>query len=316
MRIKDPVLFTQLNKELIKFSNKKSLLVGINSETSRNVFIMQLIDSIRRVKYVFTICERNVSKNSADPCSIYFNPLKAAILFKRNEMIDEAFWLIFLFVHFGKHKASGWRLVRDIYGALGSTNHWSWQNITSDPYAFKNWLKSNYDSMRSDGITRNFGNHRKYESLNPDYPRGTAAVFASYINWVNPPNTHISLIQDSIEKVGNNPRSIFNHLYKSMNSIMSFGRLAKFDYLTMIAKMSLAQIEPGSIFLQGATGPAKGAKLLFYGNSEIDVSCSVLEDRIAALESQLSIGQLGMQVLEDAICNWQKAPQHYRYFAG
>ena len=45
MIIKDPVLFNQLNKELIKFSNEEHVLVGIKSETNRNVFIMQLIDS-------------------------------------------------------------------------------------------------------------------------------------------------------------------------------------------------------------------------------------------------------------------------------
>jgi len=52
-----------------------------------------------------------------------------------------------------------------------------------------------------------------------------------------------------------------------MNDVERFGRTAKFDYLTMVGKLGLAAIEPGSTYMQGATGPLKGARLLFGGRA-------------------------------------------------
>ena len=48
-----------------------------------------------------------------------------------------------------------------------------------------------------------------------------------------------------------------------MDALRRFGRTARFDYLTMLAKLGLANIAPGSPYLIGATGPLKGARLLF-----------------------------------------------------
>ena len=56
---------------------------------------------------------------------------------------------------------------------------------------------------------------------------------------------------------------VFDYLYRSMDAVASFGRMAKFDYLTMVAKLGLAPIEPGSTYMPGATGPLSGARLLF-----------------------------------------------------
>jgi hypothetical protein len=43
--------------------------------------------------------------------------------------------------------------------------------------------------IRAPGVPGGFGNHRKYESLDADSPRGTGAVVESYVGWVNPPTT-------------------------------------------------------------------------------------------------------------------------------
>ena len=50
-------------------------------------------------------------------------------------MIDEAFWLIFLYIHFSKNLYSGWRLLKDIYGSLGKIKiHWYLEkNNNNDP---------------------------------------------------------------------------------------------------------------------------------------------------------------------------------------
>src|SRR5439155_3411674 len=90
-----------------------------------------------------------------------------------------------------------------------------------------------------DGIPRQFGNHRKYESLDASSLRGPAAAFESYVQWVGPPRTHEMLIEEVRRQTRADPRKTFDNLYHSM-TVASFGRTAKFDYLTMTGKLDLA----------------------------------------------------------------------------
>ena len=71
---------------------------------------------------------------------------------------------------------------------------------------------------------------------------------------------------------------------------MSFGRMAKFDYLTMIGKLELAHIEPGSTYLEGATGPLAGARLLFGGSTTARLSREDLHSRSVELGDALGVG--------------------------
>lgn len=98
-----------------------------------------------------------------------------------------------------------------------------------------------------------------------------------------------------------------------MNNVISFGRTAKFDYLTMIGKLGFAPIEPGSTYMQGSTGPFKGAVLLFSGHTTAALSRADLDAWLIQLEAHLHVG---MQVMEDALCNWQKSPGVFRPFRG
>lgn len=164
-----------------------------------------------------------------------------------------------------------------------------------------------------DGVSRRFSNHRKYESLKASSAAGTAAVFDSYVQWVRPPRTHQDLIRDAHKLVGQNPKEVFNHLYVQMNAVRRFGRLAKFDYLTMLGKLGIAPIDPGSAYLGEATGPLRGARLLFTGNVHSALSGKILDQSLLTLDDHL---QVGMQTLEDAICNWQKSPGKFISFRG
>ena len=316
MRPKDRDLYNKLNSQLFEFEKNKFSLPGIKNKYTRDTFIKQIIDSIRRVQYVFTICRRDINPDRADPTSEYFDPLKAAILFKRNDMPDEAFWLAFLSIHFGKNIKTGWHLVRDIYGGLGNTDHWTWDRTSSNPKLFKQWLADNYITLTTDGIPRYFGNHRKYETLNPESNSNTGAVIESYVNWIKPAESHTQFIQEYINNFGNDARVLFDELYKSMNIVKRFGRTAKFDYLTMVAKLGLVNIEPGLTYMRNSTGPIRGARLLFGGNINSNISYNSLEENLVQLESKLSLGNIGMQVLEDALCNWQKNPSRYILFHG
>ncbi len=78
----------------------------------------------------------------------------------------------------------------------------------------------------------------------------------------------------------------------------------------MLEKLGLADITPGRAYLVGSTGPLKGARLLF-GTSA--APARLLEAMLIELDKYLG---LGAQVLEDSLCNWQKAPDYFRAFRG
>jgi len=307
----DESLALRLDAGLRRFARQRHPLLGIQAPPNRRAFLEQVVESIRRITYISVIGTRNVSDIRADPSSDLFDPLKAAVLRKRQGQIDEAFWLVFLSVHFGKNRHTGWRLARDIYGRLGGAVTWNWARTSADPKGLRRWLTAHQGTFSTDGVPRHFGNHRKYESLG-----STGAVVESYVRWVRPGRTHEMLVQEALRQAGRDPRRTFDYLYRSMSAVARFGRTARFDYLTMVGKLRLAPIEPGSTYMQGATGPLNGARLLFGGTITAALSPSDLDAWLVRLEAELDLGIHGMQVLEDSLCNWQKRPDSFQPFRG
>lgn len=313
MKLQDRERAQRLEEGLLYFHREKQPLPGIQDTATRLTLIRQLIDSIHRVTYPSVIRTLELSDRRADPNDELFDPLKAAILHQRQGHTDEAFWLVFLFVHFGKHSRTGWRYAGQVYGRLGSGGRWDWASTSADPSSFREWLGAHQNELRRDRVRGGFGSHRKYESLDAYSPRGTGEVVESYVNWVKPPRNHQQLIAEALERTNGNPRAAFDSLYKSMNSVARFGRLARFDYLTMVGKLDLAPIEPGSTYMQQSTGPAQGARLLFDGHKNGPSREARLDQLLVELDAELRVG---MQVLEDALCNWQKNPAEYQRFRG
>jgi len=291
----------QLAAALKEFSDTKRRLPGITADPARETLAKQMVASIRRLDYTNIIRTRNIHPDRANPESPLFDPERAALIHAQAGRFDEAVWLVFLATHFGKHVLYGWRRVRDVYSGLGS-GVWSWQRVSQDPAAFRSWLRANRHQ-----IGGGFGNHRKYESLNADSPNGTAAVIEGYVNWIGPDRSHATRFAGLVRVGGNDPHSIFDHFYRDMN-VVRFGRLGKFDFLALLGRLHLAPISPGSAYLAGATGPLAGARLLFGGNAEEN-----LEDWLRELDTELKVG---MQVLEDSLCNWQKSPTRFVHFRG
>jgi len=319
VRPEDRALADELRAGLRSFGAHHPL-PGIATENACDSFIEQLIESIRRIRYTEVIRGRNSKGDlAADPTNIAFDPLKAAVIHKRQGNLDEAFWLIFLSVHFGKHKTDGWLLTRSVYGGLGAANPWTWQAVTADPKGFRKWYVASERALKgADGIKRRFGNHRKYESLSSASPAGTLTVIESYVQWIAPPRSHSVLISTAQNECSGDSRQTFGLLYKSMGkTVQRFGRTARFDYLSMLGKLGVAAIEPDSAYLVGATGPLTGAKLLFTGRKNSNVGARDLDRLLIKLDSELEFGcGFGLQVLEDAICNWQKSPNAFRSFRG
>lgn len=298
-----------LVNRLDDYQSCKHILPGINKCTRRDVLVAQIIDSTRRIRYVSEIRKRPISPRRGDPNDELFDPLKAALLFQEREEIDEAFWMVFLFVHFGKHHMYGWRYARRVYGRLGSTDRWDWRTVSSDPQAFSSWLHSRIHDVKGRSKPGGFGNHRKYQSLSACSSSGTGKAFETYVQWVDPTRGHLGLIDEALRQADSDPRKAFDILYRSMQSVASFGRLARFDYLTMLGKLGLSPIEPRHPYLHGSSGPLAGARLLFGTNKET----TSLDQLAGDLATHLNIE---MQAMEDALCNWQKSPENFIRFRG
>lgn len=295
----------ELEAQLVEFHKEQMPLVGVAPVENRLAFVAQLIDSIQRVEYVHTIAQRNLSPARADAASRMFDPIRAAVL-KKGADIEEACWLVFLATHCGRHLRTEWLLARELYGAY-EQNDWSWDRVSADTDAYGEWLAENHGILRG-----KFGNHRKYESLKPG-PSGTGTVVSSYAEWIQEYGSHAQMFSQAFAAADGNRRRAFGLLYDQMRAVRRFGRTGRFDYLTMLAKVGLAGIEADSTYLHEATGPLKGARLLFDGQIDSKTGPRVLEAKVAALDRHLNVG---MQVLEDSICNWQKSPNAYQPFRG
>ena len=314
MRPADRARAARLSEGFIVHDAQVRPLPGIWPLGQLACLVEQLVESRRRIEFIHHIRDGQHDPRRMDPATPLFDPLRASVLLHRQGETDEAYWLVFLAVHFGKHARDGWRLARDVYGRLGGPGLWDWARTSTDPAAFRAWLAANAVTLKGgDGVPRRFSNHRKYESLDPHSAMGTGAVMTSYVAWVGPPRTHQEMIREAHKAVGQNPREVFDHLYRSMGSVRRFGRLARFDYLTMLDKLGMAPIEPGSAYLGEATGPLRGARLLFAGDPDTALGGKVLDAYLAALDEHLGVG---MQALEDALCNWQKSPARFVSFRG
>ena len=298
--------FTANYAILTEFSATRRPLPGVAEARVRETLALQMVASVRRLDYTHILTIRDIAPGRADPLSPLFDPERAAILHARAGKMEEAFWLIFLATHFGKHANYGWRRLRDVYSGLGDGT-WTWERYRADPESFRVWLSANWQH-----IGGGFGNHRKYESLDTLSTKGTASVLNSYFNWIGDGSLQAERFTRLIREAGNDPHTIFDHIYKNMN-VLRFGRLGKFDFLCLLGRLRLLPINPGSPYLKGASGPLRGARLLFTGNSENSTGVALLETWLAELNGEL---RLDNQVIEDSLCNWQKSPAAFIHFQG
>ena len=294
----------RLAAALDEFCKKQHPLLGIRRAAARETLAMQMIASLRRLDYTRIIKARSIDPERADPSSPMFDPERAAVLHAKDGRVDEAIWLIFLATHFGKHGRSGWRRLRDFYSALGQ-GRWTWAKVYKNPAQFESWIRLNHEK-----IGGAFGNHRKYESLKPDSAKGIVVVIKSFIDCVE--GEPSKWFAELTRRIGNDPHKIFDAAYNELK-IFRFGRLAKFDFLALVGRLDLAPISPGSIYLRGATGPLRGARLLVDGDAKSATGPEELDNILRFLDQRLNVG---MQVMEDSICNWQKSPTKFKHFKG
>lgn len=280
-------------------------LKGLPDATTTDTLAMQFVASLRREDYYRLVQTKRISPQRADPNSPSFDAERAVAFHMQQGNVDEAGWLIFLMTHFARRPDTHWRRLQDVYGRLGA-GVWDWAAVSANPTAFYHWLDANWQNIRGA-----FGNHRKYESLRPTAQRPMSAVVADYLAWIGAAG-HAAFFAKAVREAGNDPHTIFDYLY-GMMAVRSFGRLAKFDYLSLVGRYGLAPIEAGSAYLDGATGPGRGARLLVDGDPTSATAISDLQVELDKLNRRL---QVGMAVMEDALCNWQKCPRNFLHFKG
>lgn len=308
MRNKDQARSNQLSIRLDHFSANQIPLVGMSNADRKSTLIAQIIDSIRRTEYLRQISIRSSSISLWTPFSGSFHPLAGAAALYKAGRIDDAYWLVYLATHFGKHKHDGWNLTEDIYGKFGQGGVWDWGAVSQNPQAMANWIQANYPHVTSSGRSRRFGNHRKFETLKPG-PKGTGHAATTYIQWVKNHGSHRALIQYGQANVGQNPQELFAFLYHELDNVAKLGRLGKFDFLCNLSNLQIAPIYPDKGYIKESTGPKLGARLLL-GNG---LTTSQLENACVDLAADLNVSA---QVIEDSLCNWQKSPEEYMYFNG
>ncbi|WP_458762829.1 alpha-glutamyl/putrescinyl thymine pyrophosphorylase clade 3 protein [Cupriavidus basilensis] len=308
--MKEQARAAELSQALRNFRYKGKRLPGIATPADLDTLVAQLIESLHRIDYVTRITNRPVSPQRLDPKSELFDPLRAAVAFKKGGQLEEAFWMVFLFVHFGKDLKHGYSLLRAFYGAFGEKFLWTWKKYSKKPSDFSLWFQPRLPEIEKKRKTLKFGNHRKYESI-----RQVERVFESYLDWMGGPGgSHIAKINDAMAKAGNDPKAAFDRLYKDMfANVYRFGRTGAFDYLTMVGKLGLAPIEAPSAYMAKATGPARGIRLLFGGSPTFSIPAKDLDALAIQLGAALGVG---MQVIEDSLCNWQKSPGKFISFRG
>lgn len=308
MRLRDEPLALRINQALVAYETDFGPMAGIRASARRTALVEQLVESDRRNRYMRSLVSASLGESRRNPLSGKFDPLKAAALWNRDGRVDEAFWMIFLFVHFGKHRIAGWDYAAGVYGKLGHGGAWDWQSVSNDVMGFRDWMDANAPALRGASGPRGFGNHRKYESLSGWSTTGTGAAVASYVEWVGPTRVHADRFDQATGQA-----DPFDVLYKSMTRVQRFGRVARFDYLSTLGKLDLVDLRPARAYIAGSTGPAQGARLLFEPSSGRESSPSVLDTRLIELEGYLDVG---FDTLEDGLCNWQKSPDQFRPFRG
>jgi len=303
----DMRVYSDLMNKLGEFEAENFDLIGILPQDRREVFCAQMVESLRRGRYVRAIATRHNAACRVDPSSDMFDPERGAVYFRDNHHIDDACWLVFLATHFGKNKIHGWRTVREFYCANDEGFLWDWDCVTTNFNNLEDWFRENQQT-----INYGFGNHRKYETLDLSKRNNTYEIICSYVNLILRYGGHAQLF-NSVRQQSDDAEEMFDRMYCILDGVLRFGRLAKFDYLSLLGSLNLFEIISGSMYFNGASGPLKGAKLLFADDKLAAIPVQELERMCQLLNSYL---QVGMQPLEDSLCNWQKSPSRFIQFRG
>ncbi|WP_172724547.1 hypothetical protein [Neorhizobium tomejilense] len=278
----------ELSQAIDDFEQENGLLPGLSTAQRRATWIAQIISSLRRIDYVRGLLQRPIEPSRCDPHDILFDPIKAAAYLGKQGQRDEAVWMTFVATHFGKHLTDGWKLASKVIGSFDQGPVWTVAQYGSNQPQFEQMLQNNRPALEDMGISGRFSNHRQYQSKKPEI---ISAVFRTFHDWLYQQGGFDNLIHSIHIAHGQEPTGAFDALYRSLDAVFGFGRLGKFDFLTMVAKLELAPIEAGSTYMVGATGPLSGAKLLFHNDTKYKVTAAKIGPQVDGLDDYLKVGK-------------------------
>jgi Alpha-glutamyl/putrescinyl thymine pyrophosphorylase clade 3 len=283
----------ELQKRIAQFQASHKL-PGLETRESQARFAEKLFNSEKKLR---ALSMRKFA-GSTDPSRKDFHPLKAIVEHFDAGDRDESIWLAFLVTHFGWGARSA--RIRDsvslFYGKFGK-GRWDWETICQYPGAVRDWIRATPRKIKH----LRFGNHRKYETNNPDSRIGTPAVIRSFSEWVK--QTGGGSPYQALRTVakGRTLEIAFDNAYQEI-SVIRFGRTAKFDFLCLLGNLGVLEISPPHCYLAEGTGPKTGALQMVTGNRNGRFSVEV-ENTIRRLRKHLGAP---VEAMEDALCNWQK----------
>ena len=108
----------------------------------------------------------------------------------------------------------------------------------------------------------------------------------------------------SVAKSSKSPERGFDKAYLKLD-VTRFGRTAKFDFLCLLGNLKILDVSPPHCYLAEATGPKSGALLMVIGKKSGPVTTEI-EATIQELQNHLGVP---VEVMEDALCGWQKRPK-------
>lgn len=301
----------KLAEEIRNYLQDKQLSANL-SDISYEILALQLLDSIEQEKEIKALVNSDIGKSDnaewayGNPYSPHFDPIKAIVSLKETDF-DEACWLVFLLIYTDDSTTRDWAFVRQLYSGIGfdlgrqksdsKPYRLTWERLNQSPNLQIQQLESLSNHLAQLTPKPKFGHHRAYESL-----AQLPAVFSSYIGFINAQGGHQALFKPSHADI--DKHDYFQALYSLVRQhIYRFGRLSTFEYLCLLGKLGLADVEPDCCYIAEASGPKQGAKLLFglLSNEQLEAHAVGLADYL----------EIGYQSVEAGLCHWQKSPNRY-----
>lgn len=262
-----------------------------------NVLANQTNDSIRRIE-VYKLYKSRANKAVKDKQEFIYTSNPFVLAQREDLSFEERIWIIYLATYFGKSNKSKWTLFERAAFDRNRTLI-SFHSIISDLDKYFKYLAS-FDFFGQ----CQFSNHRKFTAKRL---YGDNGFFQS-----------VNFFVDNIKMYLPNEKISFDKMYKLSRNIPNFGRLAGFDFTSSLVKCGFNVEEPKSMYAENSTGPLQGLKLILgmtNSNTSREAQIKLSKELVDWFIENSEIFMVG-QVLEDAICNWQKDTRKYTKYSG
>jgi Alpha-glutamyl/putrescinyl thymine pyrophosphorylase clade 3 len=262
-----------------------------------NILAKQTNDSIRRIDIYESYKKRALQ--AVNKKLDFIHTSIPFVLAQRSDLSQiNKVWVLYIATYFGKSNKSKWELFNRATFDNGASIM-LFENIQKD---LNNYFKYLSSFNFFDGCT--YSNHRKFTAKRLT---GENGVFVSMEYFVR------NIDQYSVEN-----NMDFHSMYKLAEKIPNFGRLAAFDFSSSLVKCGLNIEEPQSMYAEHSTGPLNAIDLLLRltkHKSSSNAKFKLCSDLMKWFQENTKIFMTG-QVLEDALCNWNKNTSKYIKYSG